>query len=188
MRYAHAASASSLFPTVRWKEGGLMQYGNRVPDPVCGQCKKKLAMAVLTEAVYQDGIWWHTACHRVDTDQRLRATPLSEVLPAINRFIESQIPGALCSILRLKGDQLWHASAERLPAWMARGLATRCPRRRCDGLGAHGHRHGAGARTRRRGCNPRTRGVDAHTGSRDTTCSCMRRAALPPVQEEVPKK
>ena len=45
-----------MLPTVRWKEGGLMQYGNRVPDPVCGQCKKQLQMAVLTEAVSHDGI------------------------------------------------------------------------------------------------------------------------------------
>ena len=65
-----------------------MQYGNRVSDPVCGQCKKKLEMAVLTEAVYHDGIWWHTACHRVDTDQRLRATQLSKVLPAGKRGME----------------------------------------------------------------------------------------------------
>ena len=50
-----------MLPTVRWKEGGLMQYGNLVPDLVCGRCKHKIAMAVLTEAVYQDGMWWHTA-------------------------------------------------------------------------------------------------------------------------------
>ena len=32
-----------------------MQDGNPVPDPICGRCKKKLEMAVRTEAVYQDG-------------------------------------------------------------------------------------------------------------------------------------
>jgi hypothetical protein len=77
-----------MLPTVRWKEGGLMQYGNRVPDPVCGQCKKQLEMAVLTEAVYQDGIWWHTACHRVDTDQRYRVPRLAEVPQDVTRGVE----------------------------------------------------------------------------------------------------
>jgi hypothetical protein len=65
-----------------------MQYGNRVPDPVWGQCKKKLAMAVLTEAVYHDGLWFHTACYREGTAQLFRATPLSEVLPAGKRGME----------------------------------------------------------------------------------------------------
>ena len=65
-----------------------MQYGNRVPDPVCGQCKKKLEMAVLTEAVYHDGIWLHTACHRKGTDQRYRVTRLSEVLKDGKRGVE----------------------------------------------------------------------------------------------------
>ena len=55
-----------------------MQYGTFVSDPVCGGCKKKIEMAVLTEAVYQDGRWWHTACQWAGAEQRLRATPLSE--------------------------------------------------------------------------------------------------------------
>jgi hypothetical protein len=65
-----------------------MQYGNRVPDPVCGQCKKKLEMTVLTEAVYQDGIWFHTACHRKGADHRYRAPRLSEVLQDVTRGVE----------------------------------------------------------------------------------------------------
>jgi hypothetical protein len=77
-----------MLPTVRWKEGGLMQYGNRVPDPVCGQCKKKLQMAVLTEAVYQDGIWLHTACHREGADQLYRVPRLSEVLKEVKPGVE----------------------------------------------------------------------------------------------------
>jgi hypothetical protein len=72
-----------MLPTVRWKEGGLMQYGNRVPDSVCGRCKKKIAMAVLTEVVYQDGLWFHTACHREGADQLLQATRLSDVLKEV---------------------------------------------------------------------------------------------------------
>ena len=65
-----------------------MQYGNRVPDPVCGQCKKKLEMAVLTEAVYQDGIWWHTACHRKGADHLSQGTRLSDVLQDVKRGVE----------------------------------------------------------------------------------------------------
>ena len=65
-----------------------MQDGNRVPDPVCGQCKKQLQMAVLTEAVYQDGIWWHTACHRKGADQRYQVTRLSDVLKDVKRGVE----------------------------------------------------------------------------------------------------
>jgi hypothetical protein len=77
-----------MLPTVRWKEGGLMQYGNRVPDPVCGQCKKKLQMAVRTEAVYQDGIWLHTVCHRKGADQLYQGTRLSDVLQDVKRGVE----------------------------------------------------------------------------------------------------
>ena len=65
-----------------------MQYGNPVSDPLCGRCKHKIAMAVLTEAVYQDGIWVHTACHRAGADQLFRATRLSEVLKDIKRGVE----------------------------------------------------------------------------------------------------
>jgi hypothetical protein len=65
-----------------------MQYGNLVPDPVCGRCKKRLEMVVLTEAVYQDGIWLHTACHREGADQLFRATRLSEVLKEVKRGVE----------------------------------------------------------------------------------------------------
>jgi hypothetical protein len=77
-----------MLPTVTRKEGGLMQYGNRVPDPVCGQCKKQLQMAVLTEAVYHDGIWFHTACHRDGADPRYRVPRLSEVLKDVKRGVE----------------------------------------------------------------------------------------------------
>jgi hypothetical protein len=45
-----------------------MQNGNPGQDPVCGRCKQKIEMAVRTEAVYQDGIWFHTACHRAGAD------------------------------------------------------------------------------------------------------------------------
>src|SRR5262245_5682422 len=31
-----------MLPTVRWKEGWLMQDGTHVPDPVCGRCNKKI--------------------------------------------------------------------------------------------------------------------------------------------------
>ena len=65
-----------------------MQYGNPVPDPVCGRCKKQIEMAVLTEAVYQDEIWFHTACHREGADQLFRATRLAEVLTDIKRGVE----------------------------------------------------------------------------------------------------
>jgi len=57
-----------------------MQYGTRVSDSVCGRCKKRLEMVVLTEAVYQDGIWLHTTCHREGTDQRFQARQLSDIL------------------------------------------------------------------------------------------------------------
>src|SRR2546422_11121173 len=75
-------------PTVRGKEGWLMQYGNPVPDPVCGRCKKKIDMAVRTEVVYQDGIWFHTACHRAGADQLFRATRLADVLKEVRRGVE----------------------------------------------------------------------------------------------------
>jgi hypothetical protein len=57
-----------------------MQYGTLVSDPVCGRCNKRLEMIVLTEAVYQDGSWLHTTCHREGTDQLFRARQLSDVL------------------------------------------------------------------------------------------------------------
>jgi len=62
-----------------------MQYGNPVSDPLCGRCKHKIAMAVLTEAVYQDGIWVHTACHRAGVSQLLQATWLADVFTADKR-------------------------------------------------------------------------------------------------------
>ena len=73
---------------VRWKEGGLMQDGTPVPDPVCGRCQKKIDMAVRKEAVYQDGSWLHTACHRAGADQLFRATRLSEVLKEVKRGVD----------------------------------------------------------------------------------------------------
>ena len=42
-------------------------------------------MAGLTEVVYQDGNWLHTACHRTGADQLLRATRLADVLTADKR-------------------------------------------------------------------------------------------------------
>ena len=65
-----------------------MQYGNPVPDPVCGRCKQKLEMAGRKEAVYQDGLWFHTACHRAGADQLFRARRLSDVLKDIKRGVE----------------------------------------------------------------------------------------------------
>jgi len=65
-----------------------MQYGNLIPDPVCGRCKQKLEMAGRKEAVYQDGIWFHTTCHREGADQFLRATRLSDVLKDIKRGVD----------------------------------------------------------------------------------------------------
>jgi hypothetical protein len=65
-----------------------MQDGTHVPDPVCGRCNKKIDMAVRTEAVYQDEIWFHTACHRAGADQLFRATRLSEVLKEARRGVE----------------------------------------------------------------------------------------------------
>jgi hypothetical protein len=65
-----------------------MQYGTLVSDPVCGQCKKRLDMVVLTEAVHQDGIWLHTTCHREGADQLFRARQLSDVLKEGKRGVE----------------------------------------------------------------------------------------------------
>ena len=65
-----------------------MQDGNPGQDPVCGQCKKQLPMAVLTEVVYQDGIWFHTACHRKGADQRYQGTRLADVLTDVKRGVE----------------------------------------------------------------------------------------------------
>ena len=82
-----------------------MQYGTPVPDPGCGRCKKRLDMAVRTEAVYQDGMWFHTACHRAGADQLFRATRLSEVLKEVKRGVE-MITSPL-----FQGDEPlgWHA-------------------------------------------------------------------------------
>jgi hypothetical protein len=65
-----------------------MQVGNPVPDPVCGRCKQKIDMEVRTEAVYQDGIWLHTACHREGADQLYQVTRLSVVLKDVKRGVE----------------------------------------------------------------------------------------------------
>ena len=65
-----------------------MPYGTPVRDPSCGRCKKRLEMAVRPEAVYQDGIWFHTACHREGADQLFRAMRLAAVLTAGKRGVE----------------------------------------------------------------------------------------------------
>jgi hypothetical protein len=65
-----------------------MQNGNPGHDPVCGRCKQKIERAVRTEAVYQEGLWFHTACHRAGADQLFRATRLSEVLKEVKRGVE----------------------------------------------------------------------------------------------------
>jgi hypothetical protein len=57
-----------------------MQDGTPVPDPVCGRCNKVIERARRTEAVYQDGVWLHPACHRDGVDQHLQATGLTAVL------------------------------------------------------------------------------------------------------------
>jgi len=94
-----------MLPAVRWKEGWLMQDGLLVPDPVCGRCNKKIEMAVRQEAVYQDKMWFHTACHRAGADQLFRATRLSEVLKEVKRGVE-MITSPL-----FQGDEPpgWHA-------------------------------------------------------------------------------
>ena len=65
-----------------------MQDDPLVPDPVCGRCKQKIERAVRPEAMYQDKIWFHTACHRAGADQLFRATRLSEVLKEVKRGVE----------------------------------------------------------------------------------------------------
>ena len=50
--------------------------------------KQKIDMAVRTEAVYQEGIWFHTACHRAGADQLFRAMRLSEVLKEAKRGVD----------------------------------------------------------------------------------------------------
>ena len=66
-----------------------MQDGDTVPDPTCGRCKAKIELGGRTEAVYQEGIWFHTACHRAGADQLFRATRLSEVFKEIQRGVDS---------------------------------------------------------------------------------------------------
>jgi phage terminase large subunit GpA-like protein len=82
-----------------------MQYGNPVSDPLCGRCKQKIEMAVLTEAVYQEGRWWHTACHRAGVSQLLQATWLADVFTADKREVE------LIHSPLFQGDEPpgWHA-------------------------------------------------------------------------------
>jgi hypothetical protein len=94
-----------MLPTVRWKEVGLMQDGNLVPDLVCGRCNKQIEMAVRTEAVYQDEMWFHTACHRAGADQLFRATRLAEVLKEAKRGVE------IITSPLFQGDESpgWHA-------------------------------------------------------------------------------
>jgi len=65
-----------------------MQDGNPVPDPICGRCKKKIDRAVRKEVVYQDEMWFHTACHREGADQLFRATRLAEVLTEVKRGVD----------------------------------------------------------------------------------------------------
>ena len=69
-------------------EGWLMQVGTPVPDPVCGRCKQQIEREGRKEAVYQDGLWFHTACHRAGADQLFRARRLSDVLKEIKRGVE----------------------------------------------------------------------------------------------------
>ena len=82
-----------------------MQDGNPGQDPVCGRCKQQIEMAVRTEAVYQDEMWFHTACHRAGAEQLLRAMRLSEVLKEAKRGVE-RITSPL-----FQGDEPpgWHA-------------------------------------------------------------------------------
>ena len=65
-----------------------MQDGNPVPDPVCGRGTTKIERAVRTEAVYQDGRWWHPTCPREGADQRFRAMRLSDVLTEVKRGVD----------------------------------------------------------------------------------------------------
>ena len=50
--------------------------------------QKAMHMTVLKEGLYQDGLWFHTACHREGVDQLFRATRLSEVLKEVKRGVE----------------------------------------------------------------------------------------------------
>jgi hypothetical protein len=68
-----------------------MQDGNPGQDLVCGRCKQKIEMAVRTEAVYQDEMWFHTACHRAGADQLFRATRLAAVLKEAKRGVETRL-------------------------------------------------------------------------------------------------
>jgi hypothetical protein len=38
--------------------------------------------------VYQDALWFHTACHRAGADQRFRATRLAAVLKDVKRGVD----------------------------------------------------------------------------------------------------
>ena len=60
-----------------------MLYRNPISDPVCGRCKKSMHIAMLKEGVYQDGLWFHTACHREGADQLYRATRLDNGFQAV---------------------------------------------------------------------------------------------------------
>jgi hypothetical protein len=107
---------------VRWKEDWLMLYGNPVPAPICGRCKKRLEMVMRPEAVYQDGIWFHTACHREGADQLFRATRLASVLTAGKRRVES------ITLPLFQGDTPpgWHADEGReVLVHEAEGMGTR---------------------------------------------------------------
>jgi hypothetical protein len=57
-----------------------MRYGNPIHDPVCGRCKQSMQIAMLKEGVYQDGLWFHSACHREGADQLYRAMRLAHGL------------------------------------------------------------------------------------------------------------
>jgi hypothetical protein len=81
-------SCHRRLPTVRWKADGRMPDGPLVPDPGCGRCHKKREMVVRTEAVSQDELWFHPACHRAGAGQRLRATRLAAVLKDVKRGVE----------------------------------------------------------------------------------------------------
>ena len=65
-----------------------MQDNIPAPDLVCARCKQQIALAVRTEAVYQDRFWFHTACHREGADQLFRAMRLADVLKEAKRGLE----------------------------------------------------------------------------------------------------
>ena len=99
-----------------------MPDGNLVPDPVCRRCNNKIDMAVRTEAVYQDKLWFHTACHREGADQLFRATRLASVLTAGKRRVES------ITLPLFQGDTPpgWHADEGReVLVHEAEGMGTR---------------------------------------------------------------